>query len=142
MANETGGPFITAALLCDRVLQESDGTISIIRILDRYTLTNIGPQAPAQMPPLPLAMTLFLSFKSGIARGTFRVKVTITTPSNIEDSLGQMSMLCEGEDRGNNIITSLRLNFTESGLYWINVYLEEQLVTRIPLRLIYSQVTR
>jgi hypothetical protein len=32
---DAGGPYLNAALLCEKVLQERDGVLSIIRIIDR-----------------------------------------------------------------------------------------------------------
>jgi len=49
-------------------------------------------------------------------------------------------MLFEGSDRGVNLILNLRFDAKEQGLYWFNVYLEDQRFTRVPLRLIYQRI--
>lgn len=38
-----GGPFLSAALLCEKVLVEQDGIKSAIRIIDRVTHAVLGP---------------------------------------------------------------------------------------------------
>lgn len=68
MAIPEDGPYLTAALLCEKVLQEKDETVSVIRMLDRITLTVPASLSPETLPPLPLNLMLFLSFKSGSAR--------------------------------------------------------------------------
>ena len=37
------GPYLSAALLCEKVLEEKDGVKSAIRIIDRVTRTVTGP---------------------------------------------------------------------------------------------------
>ncbi len=36
---EEGGPFLQAAFICEKVLTEADGTVSAIRIIDRFFIT-------------------------------------------------------------------------------------------------------
>ncbi len=33
-----GGPYLAFAVICERVLTEADGTISLIRVVDRFTI--------------------------------------------------------------------------------------------------------
>jgi len=40
MAVNADGPYLIAAVLCEKVLQEKDETVSIIRMVDRITLTT------------------------------------------------------------------------------------------------------
>jgi len=45
------GPYLQAALLCERVMQEKDGVLSVIRIIDRVIHTAMGPETPDTMGP-------------------------------------------------------------------------------------------
>lgn len=40
------GPYLQAALLCERVMEEKDGVLSVIRIIDRLIHTALGPAGP------------------------------------------------------------------------------------------------
>lgn len=40
MMDENTGPFLVAAVLCERVLQEKNDLISIIRMTDRIAITT------------------------------------------------------------------------------------------------------
>ena len=44
------GPFITCACLCEKVLQEKDGILSAVRIIDRMTI-NLIPNPAFSLPP-------------------------------------------------------------------------------------------
>jgi hypothetical protein len=51
MIIESSGPYLAAAILCEKVLQEKDETISIIRMVDRISVTVNASEAPETMPP-------------------------------------------------------------------------------------------
>lgn len=136
------GPFLAAALLCERVLTEQDGVISLIRIVDRLTHTVVGPQAPAAMPPVRISWQLVLIFKSGAARGRAEVVLQLEEPSGLRvPHQTLLPVFFEGDDRGVQLIVALDLELTQEGLYWIDVLLEGRLMTRVPLRVIYQRVT-
>ena len=52
----------------------------------------------------------------------------------------ETNALFEGDERGTITAGPLPLIATEEGLYWFDVYVEEDLLTRIPLRLIYQRL--
>ena len=55
------GPHLAAALLCEKVLQEKDGVLSFIRVVDRF-----GVQEPQPgKAPEPIQATLVVTFKAG-----------------------------------------------------------------------------
>jgi len=140
MAIPNSGPYLVAALLCERVIQEKDETVSIIRIVDRITLTVPASIAPETLPPLPLNLTLFLSFKSGSARGRNTIKLKIESPSGFKLPEQLLPVLFEGEDRGVNLILALNMIVDQEGVYWFDILLEEEHITRIPLRILYQRV--
>jgi hypothetical protein len=74
------GPFISAALLCEKVLIEQDGVKSVIRIVDRVTRTVIGPNPPETMEPFDYEIALLVRLKSGWARGSYLLRVELVKP--------------------------------------------------------------
>ncbi len=140
MAIPDSGPYLVAALLCEKVIQEKDETVSIIRIVDRVTLTIPASGTPENLPPLPLNLSLFLSFKSGSARGRNSIKLKIEAPSGFQLPEQLLPVLFEGEDRGVNLILALNMVVDQEGVYWFNILLEEEHITRIPLRILYQRV--
>jgi hypothetical protein len=141
MDKELQGPFLAMAVLCEKVLREADGVISVIRVVDRVNVELRGPGAPDEMPPIPISLNAVLSFKSGFAKGKYKVKLITRSPSGVESAAQNMPpIFLEGDERGANLIVSLQLSVTEEGLYWIDVLLEERVLTRIPLRVLYQSV--
>ena len=45
------GPYVTTAVFCETVLQESSGVLTLVRIIDRMEITASGSNAPEEMPP-------------------------------------------------------------------------------------------
>jgi hypothetical protein len=133
------GPYLLAAVLCERVLEEKDGVVSVIRIVDRIVHTPRGPHAPEKMPAVPVALTLFVSLKSGFARGRFNVRVRAIDPAGGALSEVSLPILLEGgDDRGVQSILPLFFVAQEEGLHWFEIRFEERLLTRVPLRLVYQ----
>lgn len=138
MAGERGGPYVTMAVFCEKILEEKDGLLSVIRVVDRINIAPAGPDAPAQMPPIPLQLPALLSFKSGFVRAKCQVHLRAESPSGKETTVASFPAFFEGDDRGVNLILNLVFQAEEEGLYWFSVYIEEDLVTRIPLRILYQ----
>lgn len=137
---EYGGPWLLAAVFCEKVMFEKDNTATLIRLVDRFTMTASGAAPPVKMPPANIKVTAFLYFKAGIARGSFEVTLNAYSPSRKKLATMILPMLLEGEDRGSQMGVELNLQINEDGLYWVDVLLGERLVTRMPLRIVYQRI--
>ena len=135
------GPFLTAALICEKVLQEKDGVISIIRVIDRLTHTIQASELPSELPKVQFAFVIVVNLKSGRARGRSQVEVVREDPAGQRRSLFATSILFEGEDRGNNLVIQAGSEFDMEGVYWFDILLDSNLVTRIPFRMLYQLVS-
>src|SRR5271157_6105192 len=138
----TGGPYSASAFCCEKLLQEQDGVISAIRIVDRWNVT--GPTQ--DMVPTVIQAFLVVLFKSGIHRGQAQITITPISPSNVRMQPIMLPVLFEGEDeRGAGIIIPMGFPVQEHGTYWFEVALTigtsaPQVVTAIPLRVAYLQI--
>lgn len=143
MSTNVGGPYLNAALLCERVLQERDGVLSIIRVIDRLVVQVMGTQLPDQMPPAPIACYAVVMLKTGSFAGKYKLQVTPSTPSQKVLPTASVDVLMEGgEDRGTNLVIPIQMLAEEEGVYWFEVKLAEQVLTKIPLRLIYQTLSQ
>lgn len=147
MADETetlDGPYVQAALFCEKVLQERDGVLSAIRIVDRMFINVSGIDAPEKLSDLPPQMTTLnivglVALKSGFARGSHTVVVQGRTPSQHAIPPVSFPVLLEGEDRGANVVFQMGIQAREDGLYWFDVLVNDRLMTRMPLRIVYQR---
>lgn len=140
---DSGGPYLNAALLCEKILQERDGVLSVIRAIDRITVTVLSPGTlPETLPPSLIQFQLLIVLKSGIYKGSAPVKIAIQAPSGAVVGESTTDVFFEGDDRGANLISPTQLQVSEEGLYWIEVSCREILLTRIPLRIVYQRISQ
>lgn len=131
------GPHVQLAALCETALLEASGVLSLIRVVDRITI-GATPGAPESMPRTSIHLKAVVALKSDTARGRAMVGLRPQKPSGIYLDTVSSAVLFEGEDRGANIITDLKLEVEEEGLYWFDVLVDDRVITRMPLRIVYA----
>ena len=134
-------PLVAAALVCERVLTESDSVISAIRMVDRYTITEM--QVPsgivAEGQPMPIIdLTTLVILKSGDLVGPSEASIVLRTPDQKTVVFPQKWQLdFKGGEAGGSLITRFAMPATApAGLYWFDVIWEGETLTSIPLRLV------
>lgn len=142
------GPHIAIATLCERVLVEQDGVLSVIRVVDRLIQTATGTAPPEQMPPFLVQendLRMVISLKSDRARGRFTVKIVLEDPSTQRMQVGQSDLTLQPGNSGANLNIGLNLAIQHEGVHWFDVLLggpheqEDQLMTRVPLQVVYQR---
>lgn len=134
------GPYVTTATFCERVLQEASGVLSLIRVVDRMTTNASGPAPPEEMPSARLDWTLVITLKSGDARGSHPVRITPQLPSGETLRPITLSAHFEGDNKGQNLISQINMELKLPGIYWFHIHVDDQLMTKVPLEVIYSRV--
>jgi hypothetical protein len=135
VAVDPSGPHLIAALICERVLQEQDGAVTAVRIIDRVTFATRRDQER-----LPYPIWFLIMFKSGSTRGSHTVRIEVETPSTERLPVLEAQALFEGEDRGVNVVVNAHFAPSDAGVYWYDVYFGDTRVTRIPLRAIFHSL--
>ncbi len=147
-ASKKGRPYISAALLCERVLQEQDGVLSAIRMVDRVTV-QIAKGAKGKVKPT-IKLAVLVAFKSGPMKGKHILRVVPRTPSGRKmavkrtDVQGEFKfpLVFEGREHGSTNVINLVVDVSEEGVYWFDVYLGRRVVTRIPLTVVHQAAAR
>ena len=130
-------PYLHVATFCEKVLQEGDGVNSIIRMVDRFNVQ--GPTE--EMQPVLLQFVAYISFKSGFMRGKQKISIRPKSPSGEELPSMDIPVLFEGDDdRGPALVMPIAWTANEEGVFWWDLYVNDVLVTRIPLRVAYQQM--
>jgi hypothetical protein len=139
---DTGGPYINAALLCEKVLQERDGVLSFIRVVDRFTLMTVsaGATLPEPLPAPTVTFNIAIVLKSGLYKGTAPIKFVVHSPAQQKIGESTIDVFFEGDDRGVNLVSPQQMQIAEDGIYWIDVFCADALLTRVPFRVIIQRV--
>jgi hypothetical protein len=139
------GPHLQVAVLCESVIEDKQGVLSLIRVVDQITQTAVGPDVPDEMPAFTLeALTMVISLKADQARGRYTVKIRPEAPGGVQLPAMQMPIQLDGGERGINLISRLNFLVEQEGIYWFDILFspkkgeEDRLLTRIPLRVIYQ----
>jgi len=133
-------PLVYVAAFCERVLQEQDGTISLIRIIDRVTAALPEGVLPGQVNSLQVNVNAMLGFKSGPVMGTHDVGLRIRNPQGeIQETKSSVPMNFLGGHQGINLVFSLGFEARLPGVHWIDVLLGDYVITSMPLEVVYQE---
>jgi len=116
------GPYVQAAMLCERVVQESGGRVSIVRLLDRVVVRAGRAADPAQISPTLVSCHAVVILKTGSRPGNFRLRLRLTSPSRkpLREFSVDINLPAE-EDQGVNIVMPIEFLAAEEGVYWFEV---------------------
>ncbi len=128
-------PLLAAAVLCEKVLHEKDDVASIVRIIDTLTITGEDPS----LPPGFVALNMFLCFKSGDAKGTRKLTIRQASPLGDTEDIHKQSLDFRGNEQGVHVHCTIPMALKKTGLYWFDVIVNSETMTRIPLRINYHQ---
>ena len=133
------GPYVQAATFCETVLVEKTDVVSVIRVVDRLMLSTSTLGAPAELPEgNVIRATLFVSLKADDAKGRHPITVRAHQPSGIVKPDHTVDATFEGDERGVILILTLGIEAIE-GLHWFDILVNETVLTRVPLRIIYQR---
>ena len=134
---KSSGPFIAFACICEKVLQEQDGVLSAIRIVDKLNLHKGPPNqlAPKTQASAIAGVTMLIGLKSGGYKG--RGKLSLQAHSPTGKVMPGLRMATEIEFKGGvegvNTIVNAGVPFAEEGVYWIDILYNGRILTRMPL---------
>jgi hypothetical protein len=132
------GPYLQAACLCDRVLQEQDGVVTPVRLVDRVTI----PRIPAGgIPPGAVSqLSLLIALKSGGVTGAHTVTIRHPPALQAPGEISPIPVVLQGAENGVNLIGLFQWipRPTDEGLHWIDVLFDDRLLTRMPLRIVFQ----
>lgn len=133
------GPFVSLAAFCETVLQEANGVLSLIRVVDTLEVHAKGPDAPDDMPPGVVEATLVVLLRAGRAKGGQTVQINLERPDGSRDDGPEIQVhFPGGEGSGHNLISTMRFEARSQGLYWADVVVNKRLMTRVPLQVKYG----
>lgn len=128
-------PFIQAACICENILFDKDNVASLIRIVDKFEIEvpdNLPPNVPLGFP-----IVMFVRIKLGdIKTGT--ISVQARRPDGTQGSR-QNIPVPEGSHDGAQFKTSFHVLNPQAGVYWFDVFWENELLTSVPMTVVLRQ---
>ena len=127
MTAELRGPFVRAALLCERVLRETDGVLSAIRIV--HEGRAVAPGEPAMRAAL-----LVMLVRGDAPPGSHRAQLQIIGPAQQVLSAKDIEMALDasGPEQISSLMLDLSFEPRNPGVYWFQVRWGDRLLTQVP----------
>jgi hypothetical protein len=130
-------PRLRIGVLCERVLEEKDGVLSLIRVIDRLVITVSGTDVPKEIPPGQAQVTVLMSWVNGLGNYEARIRVEMPDDTSIESPT--FPFYLDSLDRVQNQIIQMMIPIKRTGVYWFSFLLGEDVKSRIPLRVLYQR---
>ena len=77
-------PCLRIAALCERVLEEKDNVLSLIRVIDRLIITAEGIDVPKELPPGQTPIIALMSWVNGLGNYEAKIRVEMPDGNSIE----------------------------------------------------------
>jgi hypothetical protein len=145
MTESRAKPQLAAAFLCERIIQEKDDVVSIIRIVDTFTIQKPPADLPAPITPA-IALTMMISFKAFEAKGEYTLKLILRDASGKPlvsaaqvDPSFQVKFTGERREDGVNVFANFQLPVNALGSFYFDVLVDGEAVTRVPFLLRQSE---
>jgi hypothetical protein len=123
------GPFIQIATFCRDVVEQADGGVTLVGVLDAVELE------PDDEGRHVAAMLAFISVRAGAMAGKHRIRIQPDRPGLLFPD-GDLSAFFDGGLSGLEAQVEVVFVAVEQGLYWFEVLLDDELLlTKIPLQI-------
>jgi hypothetical protein len=132
-----GRPILQMAVFCERILEEADGVISVMRIVDKVVVSTDKDE----FQPGVIELGVVVAFKSGDAAGKFHLELVGREPTGKVTFKVVSDLELKGGGHGSRIAKRIPIPVTMVGLYWVDVLLDSRRVTRMPLEILYQKRT-
>ncbi len=137
------GPYVSAACFAEHVLTETDNVHSLIRIIDRVQIAITAQGEMKEIPKIQHRLTLYVSLKCGGERGSHELEIVPIQPGGARLPSTSNLVRFEGpEYKGVNIIIKMAIEIGGEGTWWFEIRHRKQLLTKIPLDVIFHVQTR
>ena len=136
---DNGGPYLLAAVLCQKVERKEGDVLSLIDVTPGLVVEGEGDNPPDRMPEGKISVTLLCMLCAGKARGRGTLSVRPVEPSGLR--LGEIVL--DVQFRGEEAIITQQFDITMTcsyeGVYWFEVLLDGAFLTKVPLRMNYRR---
>jgi hypothetical protein len=131
-----GGPFLTAAILCENILEDQSQMLSALHILDVIHLwVPENLELPTKEHPAEISLNMLIMLKTGDAPGRYKVQLVIESPTGKRKEAPKQPLvkLPRQANAGANIKVKFGMKVFTSGVFWIDVMVDGKRLTRVPL---------
>lgn len=132
--DERRGVWVQMAAFCEKVLEDKDGVLSLIRVVDRFFV----PDLPEEVHPegaTGLQTFAVIAFKSDGPFGPARLEMHHRPPGGPQLQMKPVDIHMRGGVEGAQLRAELILPLTREsiGTHWFDVVIDGRILTRLTL---------
>jgi len=138
---EFTGPWVTTAVFCEKVIEDKEGVLTLVRVIDRLIISASGVETlvPEKLPPAQVQIIFVITIKAGTAKGRSEVVTEIEGPDGINRAISSQSVNFPAPNYGQNLVNNIALGVQHEGVYWFTVKADGRVLTRSPLEILYAR---
>ena len=130
-------PVVGLACLCEKVLTEKDGVITLVRLVDQFTAV-VPPNLPEGFKP-HISMTLVLNLRAAGLTGKHDVRIVMHGPTKAADPQDFVVEFPPGDLSAVNLLLTVGIGIEKFGNCRLDVLFDGEPLTTVPFRLIEAQ---
>jgi hypothetical protein len=137
MEPQSEGPWVSMAVLCQRVEPRSDGTVDVIGIVDGIVVEPESEDPLGLRPAARLSLTALVSVRAGSIRGQHILGLRSGYPSGPGGPGLERPVLFSDETPAASLVVPLEIEVHEPGAYTFDALYDGRLLTRMTLWVAY-----
>ncbi len=138
MSSNAAGPWVTMAVLCQKVEPKPDGTVDVLGIVDGVVVEPDQPDPLGLRPAAHLSMTALVSVRAGDARGHHVLALQSAYPKGGPGPGLQRTIEFSDEVPAATLVVPVDLDIHEPGVYAFDVLYDGARLTRMALWVSYA----
>jgi len=140
------GPYLAAAVFCENIVEDKDGALSCIRIIDTITVrlpADTPSDVPSEEKRIPVSIRGLVSFKrGGLAGKLHKIKLAMESPDGKRGVMDERKLeMGKPPYGGGNLYFNATIGVRKGGLFWMTVSFDGKEFTRSPLRILIERET-
>jgi hypothetical protein len=133
------GPFVSVTLW-ENVIEERDGTLTAIRLIDQLNIDvppSVGPDVETVLVPKSLA--ILVTIRDGEPNRAYEINIRLRSPDGRTLTFEPAGrVIAGGSVNGANFIARTSFGSQLEGLYHFDIALGGDFMTSVPLRVAYG----
>ena len=131
-----GGPFLSAAIICEAVMQDAANKMSAFGISDGL-VAYLSKDAPANIPseenPAIIQLNMLIIIRSGDSPGKHMMKISALAPDGKRTTVHEQELILTDPPHGGfQLKIVAQVSLSSNGIYLFDVILDNKRITRMP----------
>lgn len=146
MSDERVEPYLLAAVYCETILQEQDSSVlTVVRIIDRISFdqsldpAKLSDEAVKEGKFPKMNIHVMLKFASIGYEAVRNLNLKMVYPDGSSKEALAAPIVFEADKMGTQVKILLGISLKKSGRYWLEVNLDDENFTRMPLEVAFQE---